>query len=168
MNENMNNNINYNSNNMMNYNGMNANLYNNQNFNNTVPEKAKRNVWIILITIIVTLATVYGKIRTTGLFTIIVGLLLPIMQLHCILFIVTGIKFSGKKEKKKTDYIIFATMCITNLLYAFLFVDVGDRERITFFYNLSDKVLDVFLDISMVCFLISYILIIFLYSRCDK
>ncbi len=150
-----------NINNNMSYNGMNDNLYNNQ---NTVPEKIKKNTWIILITIVVALATVFGKIRTFGWITIL-GIWSMIMPLHSILFVVVGIIFSGKKEKKMSDYIIYFTICITNLLYAFLFVDVGDNETCTFFNNVSADVLSIFSDVSLSCFLISYVLIIFLLCK---
>ena len=156
MDENMNNN--------MNYNGMNANLYNNQ---NTVPEKRKKNIWIILITIVVAVATVFGKINTFGWITIL-GIWSMIMPLHSILFVVVGIIFSGKKEKKMSDYIIYFTICITNLLYAFLFVDVGDNETSTLFNNVSNDVLNIFTNVSLSCFLISYVLIIFLLCKCNS
>ncbi len=149
-------------NNNMNNNGMNAN--NNQ---NTVPEKIKTNIWIILITIVVAVATIYGKIITFGWLTVL-GIWFMIMPLHSILFVLVGIFFAGKKEKTMSDYIIYFTICITNLLYAFLFVDVGDMGASTFFENVSNNVINIFSYVSFSCFLISYVLIIFLLCRCNS
>ena len=67
--------------NMTNYNGMNSNLNNNQNLNNIVSENKKRNKWIILITILIAVITVYGKIMTMGWATFF-GVLSIIMPLN--------------------------------------------------------------------------------------
>ena len=65
------------------------------------------------------------------------------------------------------DYILFLTLCITNLLYILFFVDGGDfGGPSTFFPDLNHKILDVFSAISMICFLISFVLSIIIISRC--
>ena len=88
-------------------------------------QKPKYKVAIIIITIVTLLLSIYGKLMTMGWMTVLlIWTGLPIA--HFALFTMSGINVANKQNKTIKDYIYFAVLCISLILYTFTFVDVGD------------------------------------------
>lgn len=117
-------------------------------------------ILLIAITIATLFLAMYGKFITIGWLTIILiwSFILPA---HFILFTGTGIKLAIRKNKTKGDYIYFFALCITMLLYAFTFVDMGDTSTNTAIDFIGENILS---KISFISFCTNLVLI-FINSR---
>lgn len=121
-------------------------------------------ILLIAITIITLLLSLYGKLLTFGWLTIIL-IWCAILPIHFILFTKAGIKLALVKNKTKSDYIRFFELCITMLLYAFTFVDMGDMSTNAAIDFIDENVLSL---ISLICFFTNIVLIIKISKKSKK
>lgn len=124
--------------------------------------KSNHTALMIIITIVTLLLALFGKLITIGWLTVLLTWCM-IMPAHFILFATAGIRLACLKDKSKKDYICFAVLCSTMLIYAFTFVDVGDTSSNKAIYFISDNTL---YHISLLSFCINIISIIFATKRC--
>ncbi len=115
----------------------------------------------ITITIVTLILALYGKLLTMGWITIIL-IWLPIIPSHFLLFTSAGILFSITNNKKILDYVSFFALCVTLLIYAFTFVDIGDMSTNKAIYNIAESTLS---NISITCLIINVVLCIVLILR---
>lgn len=132
----------------------------------TQQHKIKSENWIVGITIAALLISLLGKLLTTGLTTFFLCLFM-IVPAQFVIFTAAGLYFARVKDKKIIDYIIYALMCITMIMYAYFFVDSGELgDKITVFSWAQKETLSTFSEISTNSYAISLILTIILVIRC--
>ena len=71
---------------------------------NLKPKIKDKKVFIIL-TVITAIIAFYGKLLNSGWLTVM--FFIPIVVLHFVLFVVTGVMLSNIKEKDVLDYLFF-------------------------------------------------------------
>ena len=80
------------------------------------------------ITVIVLMGAIVTKFFSLGLLTIIL-LATLILPVYFYTFTTVGFRLADIKNKDKKDYICFAVLCITMLLWMLSFMDCGDDVR---------------------------------------
>ena len=124
-------------------------------------QKPKYKVAMIIITIATLLISIYGKLMTIGWMTVLlIWTGLPIA--HFALFTMSGINVANKQNKTIKDYIYFAILCISLILFTFTFVDVGDTGTNAITTKINSNIL------SKIC-IVSLVVNIFAAIKCwDK
>lgn len=145
-------NINLNSNLDVKYN-------NNQNqVINSPKPKVKNKGLMITITIIVLILTIVGKFFSMGLLTIILTVTF-ILPLSFILFTSAGVCLANIRNKDKKDYIYFAVLCISILLWMISFIDCDDRvEWYGPMYSMNETLRSIIYYSSLITYIIFLIL----------
>ncbi len=124
-------------------------------------QRPRYRVAMIIITIATLLISLYGKLMTIGWMTVLlIWTGLPIA--HFALFTMSGINVANKKNKTMKDYIYFAILCISLILFTFTFVDVGDMGTNAITSKINSNIL------SKIC-IVSLVVNIFASIKCwDK
>ncbi len=146
----------------------NINPINNLNNTNEKP-KSKYRITLIIITIIVLLLSLYGKLITIGWLTCFLCWI-PIIPGMFSLFTVAGITVSNLKDRKTIDYVLYIISCVTILLFSYTFEDVGDTESQNRIVNLIYSSIDsnTLFTICFVSFIINIVISITLILKSSK